>query len=214
MTIAKNAKINAAANFNNNVVDPFSAVFEMAGFNMQYDEWIKGEEVRKAQKTQQNHMGNFHQIILGSCNNWANMKIGKIMDLLNVNKKIIAEVKNKHNTVKFADLSNSYWSYEAAVMNKMSVYKGYTVYHVSIIPNNPLRYNKVFTPSDKEKGQKCPSNKLIRKIDGASFYEIVTGDPAALENLFNVLPAVIADITRIDVLDRQRLKGLFQMAYG
>jgi hypothetical protein len=59
-----------------------------------------------------------------------------------------------------------------------------------------------------------PTNKLIRQIDGASFYELVTGRPNALKELFDTLPDVIADITGTDKLDRKRLMWLFEKAYG
>jgi hypothetical protein len=74
--LATKSKSDAIKNFNKNVVDPFSAVFEMSGFGMSYTEWVKSEEARQAQKSLQNHVGDFHQTILGSCTGWTNMKIG------------------------------------------------------------------------------------------------------------------------------------------
>ena len=35
------AKGGSKKNFNKNVVDPFSAIFEMAGFGMTHEEWAK-----------------------------------------------------------------------------------------------------------------------------------------------------------------------------
>jgi hypothetical protein len=214
LIIAKKAKMEVSLNFGKNVVDPFSAIFEMAGFNLNYDNWIVSEEARQAQKTLQNFIGEFHQIILGSCVGWEDLKKGNIIDLLSHNNKIIAEVKNKYNTISGGKLAELYWSLEPAVMNKTSIYKGYTAYYVSIIPDKPGRYNKTFTPSNKEKGQKCPENNLIRQIDGASFYTLVTGEVNALQNLFNVLPAVISEIGSINTLEKDKLGLLFKMAYG
>jgi len=211
---AKKAKMDASHNFGKNVVDPFSAIFEMAGFGMTYDSWLVSEEARQAQKTLQNFIGEFHQIILGSCSDWEDKTKGSIIDLLSNNNKIIAEVKNKHNTISGGKLADLYWSLESAVMNKTSFYKGYTAYYVSIIPNKPKRFNKPFTPSDKEKGQRCPENALIRQIDGASFYTLVTGEINALQDLFNVLPTVISEITTITQLESDKLKALFKLAYG
>jgi len=210
---AKRAKDDAVVNFNKNVIDPFSAIFEMSGFNMTFDEWAKSEQARQAQKTLQNFIGEFHQIVLGSCRGWKDMGKGHIIDLLNKNHKIVAEIKNKHNTISGGQLADLYWSLESAVMNKTSVYKGFTAYHVSVIPKKPQKFNREFTPSDKQKGQKCPPNPRIRQIDGASFYSLVTGDKNALENLFDILPSVIANITKNDILDRTKLKTLFKMAY-
>ena len=212
--IAKTAKNKAEKKFGGNVIDPFSAIFEMAGFEMTYDEWIVSEKARQAQKTLQNFIGEFHQTLLGSCEGWINMGKGSIIDLHNADKKIISEVKNKYNTISGGKLADLYLSLEAAVMNKTSIYKGFTAYYVEIIPGNPERFNEPFTPSNKEKGHRCPENKLVRSIDGSSFYELVTGEENALENLFEVLPVIIHKIIGKDTLDKEKLKRLFKMAYG
>lgn len=214
LEIAKRAKRDAINTFGKNVVDPFSAIFEMSGFNMSYDEWLKSETARQSQKTLQNFIGDLHQILLGASPGWKNMGRGNIIDLLSEEKQVVAEIKNKYNTISGGKLADLYWSLESAVMNKTSIYKGFTAYYVSIIPDNPQRYNMEFTPSDKEKGQKCPSNPLIRKIDGASFYELVTGDKDALADMFDTLPIVIKEYTKVDVLDNIKIKELFRMAYG
>ena len=214
LTTAKNAKIKAVSEFGKNVIDPFSAIFEIAGFNLDYDSWKASEEKRQFQKTLQNFIGEFHQIVLGSCEGWIDKGRGHIIDLVNPDKMIIAEIKNKYNTISGGDLGNLYWSLNSAVMDKTSVYKNYTSYHVAIIPAKSERYNKEFVPSDKKQGQKCPPNKFIRTIDGASFYELVTGESKALENLYYVLPDVISEITSIELHDRDKLKAIFKMAYG
>ena len=214
LTKAQRAKHVAKVNFGKNVIDPFSAIFEMSGFSMTYAEWVKAEEARQAQKTLQNFIGDFHQIILGCCSGWINMHVGEIIDLHNPQKRIIAEVKNKYNTISGGKLSDLYYSLESAVMDKTSIYKGFTSYYVSIIPIKAIRYDLEFTPSDKQKGQRCSTNKLIRTIDGASFYELVTGDKNSLEDLFNAVPNVIAEVTQADKLDRNSLKSLFKKTYG
>lgn len=214
LAVAKKAKIAAIKNFGKNVVDPFSAIFEISGFGIDYNDWKISEEKRQFQKTLQNFIGEFHQIILGSCAGWIDMGRGHIIDLVNQDEKIIAEVKNKHNTISGGDLAGLYWSLDSAVMDKTSIYKTYTAYHVAIVPKLPTRYNREFTPSDKKQGNKCPSNKHIRTIDGASFYELVTKEKNSLEKLFDVLPQVISEITGNDLPDKDKLKAIFKMAYG
>lgn len=211
---AKDAKNKAIKNFGSNVIDPFSSLFEISGFGLTYTGWLKNEAARQAQKTLQNHVGEFHQKILGSCKNWQNMGTGSIIDLVSNSRKIIAEIKNKYNTIKGSDLSGLYKSMEELVMNKASVYKGFTSYYSVIIPKNPIRYDKVFTPSDNKKGGKCPVNNLIREIDGASFYELVTGDKYALKDLFETMPLVISDITGKNLIDTTKSEALFKKAYG
>jgi hypothetical protein len=82
LSVAKNAKIDAGKEFGKNVIDPFAAVFEMSGFEIDYDTWFKSEAARQAQKTLQNHIGDFHQNILGYTTGWRNKGVGSIVDLL------------------------------------------------------------------------------------------------------------------------------------
>ncbi len=100
-------------------------------------------------------------------------------------------------------------------MPKNSIYKGYTAYYVTIIPKKPARYNKLFTPSNKEKGEKCQLNESIRMIDGASFYSLVTGRPDALEELFNHLPSIIEKLSGKALLkkDKSKLDIFFKQAF-
>lgn len=215
MTKANEAVDKVNNDFEKNVIDPFSAIFSMSGFQMDYDTWIKSEIVRQAQKTLQNHIGEFHQNILGKVTNWTNMKTGSVIDLVSTEKRVIAEIKNKHNTISGGKLSDLYYSLEHLVMPKASIYKGYTSYYVSIIPKKKNRFNKAFVPSDKEKGAKCPTNQSIREIDGASFYHLVTGEKNALSDLYNILPNVIEECTKgaykIDQSDK--LRAFFDSAF-
>jgi competence CoiA-like predicted nuclease len=81
----------------------------------------------------------------------------------------------------------------------VSKYKGYTAYYVETIPrpkkNKSQIYNVPFTPSDKQTKTSRPTNNLIRKIDGQSFYALVTGVPDALEQLYDAIPIVIGNLS-------------------
>lgn len=214
LTKAIEAKRNT--NFGKNVIDPFSAVFEIAGFGLDYENWFKSETTRQAQKTLQNHIGDFHQNILGHSKDWENKKTGSVIDLVSHENKIIAEVKNKYNTISGGKLGEMYQTLDAQVMPKSSIYKGYTAYYVVILPKNPKRYNIEFTPSNKQIGARCQANSKIREIDGASFYALVTGHENALRELFDVLPTVIKDCSNgtINITEIEKLKRFFDSAFG
>jgi len=215
LSVAKDAKNKSVTTFGKNVIDPFSALFEMSGFDIDFRAWFKSEMTRQAQKTLQNHIGDFHQNILGYSKGWKNMKVGSVIDLVSDDKKIIAEVKNKFNTISGGKLSDLYYSLDGLISPKSSIYKGYTAYYVAVIPKKPSRYDRLFTPSEKGKGEKCPANEKIRKIDGASFYSLVTGHEHALEDLFTVLPDVIIECSggRCKIDDREKLKEFFRLAF-
>ena len=190
------AKTKAINKFNRNTIDPFSIIWEMSSFGNTFEEWYQSEISRQAQKTLANHIGMFHQNFLGLVDDWEDLGVGKMVDLVNHKKKIIAEVKNKHNTVTGAKQVDVYRELESLVMPNGQIYKGYTAYYVEIVPKKPERYDKPFTPSDKKTSTKCAVNEKIRRIDGASFYSLVTGIDNSLEQVFKALPLVIKDLVK------------------
>lgn len=215
--VAKNSS--ALEDFNRNVIDPFGAIFEAPNFSS-HDDWKNAEIARQAQKTIQNHVGVFHQKILGEVNGWQDLGTGGVVDLVCEEKQIIAEVKNKYSTVTGGKLADQYHSLNGLISPKHSRFKDYTAYFVNIIPKRPARINEPFTPSDKETGARCPLNESIRIVDGASFYELVTGESSALEALHNVLPVVIEDIYQreygkknFELPNKDEFLIYFQLAY-
>jgi len=214
-------KQSAEDDFTKNVIDPFGAIFETAAFNVNHTTWKASELIRQSQKTLQNHIGDFHQKVLGCISGWEDLGTGSVVDLIHKDTKIIAEVKNKYSTVTGGKLAEQYYSLERLIMPKASAYKGYTSYFVNIIPKKPERYDKSFEPSDKDKGAKCPENESIRIIDGASFYTLATGQETALEDLHQVLPKVIEDIfnnlykeTGFEITDKKAFSQYFSLAYN
>lgn len=209
-----------ARDFQNNVIDPFSSLFDAAISEVDHETWMNSEMVRQCQKTLTNHIGNLHQKILGSVVGWEDLGTGAVVDLVCRNEKIIAEVKNKHNTVTGGKLVDQYKSLERLVTPKASHYKGYTSYFVNIIPKKPHRFDTTFEPSDKDTGMKCPRNEQIRVIDGASFYALVTGRDNAIEELYEALPNIIEDIYRreygyngFEIKDQNLFRQYFLDAY-
>ena len=216
LTVAEEALEAKRKEFGKNVIDPFAAMFEMAGFGLDHDAWVRAELMRQAQKTLLNHVGEFHQNILGAVKGWRNMHTGSVVDIVSEEKKVIAEVKNKHNTLSGGKRSDQYSNLEKLVMQKASRYHGFTSYFVTIIPKSPERFDRPFTPSEKETGAKVPENELIREIDGASFYQLVTGEKDALAQLFAVLPKVIEGISgrKAGAADRAALNAYFSNAFA
>ena len=192
-----------------NVLDPFSAIFDASGRNLTMEEWLKEEKSRQLQKTLQNAIGYFHQQILGSVTGWHNPGHNGGYDSGNEAKKIIAEIKNKWNTM------NS--SSEAEAYNKMaklldSKKKDYTGYVVQIIPKTPERYKEKFAPGEKK------VRKDLFLVDGATYYELVTGDKNALRKLYDTLHETIRVMRSISKnnfrLNEKEFNALFNKAYG
>lgn len=140
LTIAKMAKAKSERNFTRNVIDPFAVLFEMSGFEVDEKVWEIGEKNRQIQKTLQNHVGSFHQKILGTVDGWKDTGTGGAIDLVSEKHKVIAEIKNKYNTVKGLDKVKIYDHLEMHVMTKGNQYKGFTAYYVEVIPQSGQRY--------------------------------------------------------------------------
>lgn len=214
---AQQARVKKQKEFHKNVIDPFQAIFEMAGYPMNSVDWKTAELARQVGKAVQNKIGEFHQNILGSVINWDNLTTGQIVDLRSTTNQIIAEVKNKHNTVTGSKKVDVYDQLANLVMPNASIYNGYTAYFVNIIPKRSTRYNRPFTPPDNTTKTNRPSNILVKEIDGASFYHIVTGQQTALRDLYLVLPNVIHSIlgrTQLSNTDKISLYRYFAKAYN
>ena len=199
-------------NMKKNVMDPFSAMFECLIFGLGYDEWVRKEKTRQVQKTMQNMIGEFHQKVLGSIPGWVDLGTGNVIDLENKERKIIAEIKNKHNTTKGDQKKNIYENFEKLLSVK---YKGYTAFYVEIIPNKHEGYDEPFTPSDNTVSLKKHENPRIRKISGQKFYELVTGNPLALRNLYETIPK-LSEIygKKITIDTHKKLNSIFETAYS
>lgn len=185
------AEHDADIKLHKNVIDPFSALFHGLTHSIPCEEWIMQEKARQTQKTMQNAIGDFHQEILGSIDGWKNLGAGGGLDVVNLEKEIIAEVKNKFNTTKGNHKVKLYDDIKTTL--KTNSHKNFTGYYVEIISQGKRKYDKPFTPSDNKTKARRPENKKIRVIDGVSFYALATGRKFALQELFEVLPQVISE---------------------
>lgn len=198
--------------FAKNAIDPFAALFEMSIFSLKdIGAWKKAEQQRQQQKTLQNKVGLFHQKILGALRGWEDLKTGKLVDICCHDKKIVAEVKNKHNTTKGSDKVVIYDNLDKVLV---SDYVGYTGYYVEIIPKSPKRYNEPFAPPDNKTKANRLLNERIRVIDGVSFYALATGVNNALEQLFDALPAVIYRLSKQNIPDIPAIKNYYRQTFG
>ncbi|MHA1540589.1 MAG: Eco47II family restriction endonuclease [Alphaproteobacteria bacterium] len=192
ITNLENKTIEIEKDLHKNIVDPFSAIFDASFHKTSLQEWTEREKARQIQKSFQNTIGKFHQKILGKTKGWIDLGTGGIADLVNIEKKIIAEVKNKFNTTKGNHKIAIYDDLEHLIQKK---HKGFTGYYVPILSKKQC--DKTFTPPDNKTKTRRKENDKIREIDGASFYELATGRKDAIKELYNILPHIISDIIKI-----------------
>jgi len=106
-----------------------------------------------------------------------------------------------------------------AVYTKMAEFldgekQNFVAYVVTVVPKNPVRFNKTFCPSVR--GTRLPEREDIKIVDGATFYEIATGDTDALKKLYACLPAVINSILgngEITETEKVKFNELFTRAF-
>lgn len=200
-----------------NTIDPFAAVFDAMLQHITLDAWLKQEHARQRQKTLQNKIGDFHQQLIGKLADCQSLETGHIIDVHCPSKRVVAEIKNKFNTTKGNHKKQIYDDLAQALTS--ATYQDHVAYYVEIIPKARHRYNDVFTPPDNLSGQSRPSNERIRRVDGYSFYALVTDVPDALEQVYQALPRVISNVLnlppeltqRID--DDEHIDDLFTRAY-
>ncbi len=99
-----------------------------------------------------NAVGDFHQEVLGSVEGFRNHDAG--YDLECPDKQIVAEVKNKHNTMNAPNRKQVVDDLDTAVRQKTG---SWVAYLVVIVPGKPKRYRKKLT-------------NRVYEIDGASFF--------------------------------------------
>lgn len=192
-----------------NVIDPFSALFDAARQGITVEAWLDQEAARQAQKSLQNALGKFHQQVLGAIPGWHDAGLGGSYDVGNDQKKIIAEIKNKHNTMNARSAADVYRQLQNHLQYAQ---KGYTAYLVEIVPSTRKPYDKPWSPNLTLSTLRDD----IRKIDGRSFYDLATGKKDALEQLYQALPKVLESLIGAGVKktsDSPLFTGLFSKAY-
>lgn len=191
-----------------NTLDPFSAKVDILINGINCKTWVTNEKIRQKQKTINQKVGEMHQSIVGFFDGWDDLGEGSVIDVVNHKRKIIAEIKNKHNTTKG---NHKKVIYDDLISSLKTSYPGYTAYYVEVLPKNQNRYNKPFTPSDNENNKAIrdliqkykdtrnnqyqmqansietnrPVNENIRVIDGLSWYTMVSGDKNFVYDLYN-----------------------------
>ena len=185
--------------------DPFTILAQAAIADTSFEDSLDFEHLRALNKTISNAVGEMHQHILGLAKNWENLgRSGGLLDVCTVpgyvhpkfGKPVVAEVKNRFNTIKASDEPKEWDKIkDATKIAKRSSTKGAQGYLFQITPKTPQRYDHPWTPSHRT------ADPDVRVCDGATAYEIVFGHRAALKELYLALPQIFRDIRLENGLD-------------
>lgn len=157
-----------------NVLDPFSlaAVAHVFGADSA-DDVLDYARMSAVIGCIGNALGKFHQQVLGGAEGWRDHNRG--FDVICEADRVLAEVKNKHNTMNAPGRRQVEDDLKSALRQREP---GWTAYLVIVIPKKPERYRKEIAPN-------------LFEIDGASFYEVVSGRNNALHDVLDHLCATL-----------------------
>jgi len=187
-------KNNMSEKFERNVIDPFAFILESAIFQKQtHEDWKSSELSRQIQKTFTNALGEFHQNILCSLDGCSRPDEG--VDFICEEKKIVAEIKNKHNTINASSKAGVFD--EIKIELSKSVRKDYKGYLVTIIPRNNKNYEtQLMTTAKQGSTWYRKPDENIMTINGEKFFEKITGKKHMVKSLYNRIPGILLNIDK------------------
>ena len=170
--------------FNKNLIDPIKLTFDTKVYAKSIEEIIDAEIVRQIDKSNTNHIGYFHQNIFRYIDPaWTVPKQG--FDLVNEEKRIFVEIKNKHNTMNAASSQKTYMKMQSMLLKDAR--------------NRCLLVEVIAKKSQDVPWQvsidgETHRHAFIRRVSMDRFYALVTGDAHAFKKLCGVLPLVLDDV--------------------
>ncbi|NRA61464.1 MAG: Eco47II family restriction endonuclease [Psychrobium sp.] len=169
--------------FNKNLVDPIKLTFDAKVYGKSIQEIIESESLRQIDKSNTNHIGYFHQNIFKYFDGWQVPKKG--YDVINNERRIFVEMKNKHNTMNSSSSQKTYMKMQSTIIRDDSA----TCYLVEAIAKD----SQDIAWRVSLNGESFV-NKNIRRMSIDKFYALVTGKATAFKELCEVLPQVIDDV--------------------
>lgn len=166
--------------FNKNIIDPIKLTFDAKVYGKSFEEIIEAECIRQIDKSNTNHIGFFHQNLFKHIGNgWEVPEEG--FDIINNERHIFAELKNKHNTMNSRAADSVYMMMQNKILHDDQA----TCMLVEVIATNSR--NEKWTHNGNAHGK-------IRRVSIDKFYSIVFEDELAFCKLCKALPAIIGDV--------------------
>lgn len=170
--------------FNKNIIDPIKLTFDSKVYGRSMEEVIASECMRQMDKSNNNHIGYFHQNLFRYAGNgWMVPTEG--FDVVNEERHIFVEMKNKHNTMNSASSQKTYMKMQHKIVRDSRA----TCMLVEAIATRSQNKTWIVTV-DKERF----NNENIRRVSMDKFYEIVFNDSEAFVKLCRALPTIIDDV--------------------
>lgn len=192
--------------FNKNIVDPIKLTFDAKIYGKTFEEVIETECERQIDKSNQNHLGYFHQNLFKLAGSgWSVAEKG--FDIENKRKHIFVEMKNKHNTMN----AGSAWAVVLKMQDKLLEDPKATCILVEVIASKSqdIQWSGTF------RGYKLKGTDRIRRMSIDKFYELVFNDRFAFMRLCKALPLILDDIMielKSETIHNSVIEGLHKIS--
>lgn len=178
--------------FNKNIIDPIKLTFDSKVYGLDIKEIIENECIRQIDKSNGTYIGYFHQNIFNYLGeDWVVPKQG--YDIINKEKNIFVELKNKHNTMNSSSSQKVYTKMQNTLLRNDKA----TCMLVEVIAKNSQNIPWAISLD----GEKICHEK-IRRVSIDKFYEIVTGQKDSFYQLCQILPSVLTDVVKETTLGK------------
>ncbi len=184
------------AEFNKNLIDPIKLTFDSKIYGQTMEESIKSECIRQIDKTNNNRIGYFHQYLFRYAKDgWEVPENGEKggFDVLNEERHIFVEMKNKHNTMNSSSASDTYVKMQSKILRDDKA----TCMLVETIARKSQNIKWDLTVNKNGRTEKY-SHERIRRVSMDKFYGIVFNDNEAFFKLCKVLPQILDDVIAED----------------
>lgn len=189
-TIEKYRSIIDLRAFQKNIIDPIKLTFDAKIYQQTWEEIIEVEVIRQLDKSNNNHIGYFHQNLFQYIDGWVVPIQG--FDVVNDEKQIFVEMKNKHNTMNASSSQKTYMNMQAKLLENPNA----TCMLVEVIAKRSQNI-----PWQISLNSQSLAHDSIRRVSIDKFYEIATGQSDAFYQLCRILPQVIDDVLAQTNLD-------------
>ncbi len=203
--------------FNKNIIDPIKLTFDAKIYGRSMEDVVASECMRQLDKSNNNHIGYFHQNLFRYAGNgWTVPEEG--FDVVNEDRHIFVEMKNKHNTMNSAASQKTYMK----MQNKIVRDSRATCMLVEVIATRSQNRTWIVSVDGEQF-----NNEHIRRVSIDKFYEIVFGDAQAFVKLCRALPLILDDVigslgqdinqntvfTELSALSPDIMKSLYLLAF-
>ncbi len=189
-TVEKYRAVICLKDFHKNIIDPIKLTFDAHIYQQSWEEIIEGEVIRQLDKSNNNHIGYFHQDIFTYIQGWHVPLQG--FDVVNESQKIFVEMKNKHNTMNSSSSQKTYMKMQDQLIEDAQS----VCMLVEVIAKRSQNIPWKISLNSVSK-----SRDNIRRVSIDQFYKLATGQDNAFYQLCQVLPRVIKDVLEQTNLD-------------